>query len=125
MKKAKTLPKLKAELQMIFNSYIRERDKDKPCISCGQYKPLQAGHFYTVKQYDGLRFNEDNCWGECSYCNLFDGMHLLKYSENLKKRIGEERFNNLEYLANLYKKDGYKWTRSELLGLIEFYKNKL
>lgn len=125
MKKTKTLPKLKAELQVLFNSYIRERDKDEPCISCGEYKPLQAGHFYTVKQYDSLRFNEDNCAGECSYCNLFDGMHLLKYSENLKKRIGEERFNNLEYLANLYKKDGYKWTRSELLGLIEFYKNKL
>lgn len=125
MKKAKTLPKLKAELQMVFNSYIRERDKDKPCISCGQYKPLQAGHFYTVKQYDGLRFDEDNVHGECAYCNLFDGMHLLKYAENLKLRIGKERFAELERRANIYKQDGHKWTRSELMGLIWYYKNKL
>ena len=125
MKKAKTLPKLKAELQILFNSYIRERDKEQPCISCGQFKPLQAGHFYTVKQYDGLRFDEDNVHGECAYCNLFDGMHLLNYAANLKERIGEQRCSDLEYRANLYKKDGYKWTRSELMGLIQYYKNKL
>jgi hypothetical protein len=60
MKKAKSLPKLKADLQKIFNEFIRLRDKGKPCISCGQPKDyLQAGHFYSVRMYDGLRFNEN------------------------------------------------------------------
>ena len=123
--KKKTLPQLKKQLQKIFNEFIRLRDKDKPCISCGQFKPLQAGHFYTVKQYDALRFNELNCHGECAYCNLFDGMHLLNYAANLKERIGEEGCWDLEYLGNLYKKDGYKWSRTELEELIEEYKEKV
>jgi len=38
MKKTKSLPKLKKDLQLIFNAFIRVRDKDEPCISCGQYK---------------------------------------------------------------------------------------
>ena len=120
--KQKSLPKLKKDCQDVFNKFIRLRDKDKPCISCGQFKTLQAGHFYTVKQYDGLRFNEDNVHGECAYCNLFDGMHLLNYAANLKNRIGEQRCAELEQRANLYKKDGYKWTRSELMELIKKYK---
>lgn len=126
VRKTKSLPKLKKELQEIFNSYIRIRDKDKVCISCGQPKSYkQAGHFYPVKTYDGLRFNEDNCHGECSYCNGFDDMHLLTYRENLKIRIGLTRYCELEMKAKDYKINGYKWSRSEILELIEYYKNKI
>ena len=121
-----TLPKLKAKCQLVFNAYIRERDKDKPCISCGQTKPYkQAGHFYPVKQYDGLRFNEDNCHGECPGCNGFDDMHLLKYKDNLIRRVGFMKFRILNYKAEDYKKNGYKWSRTEILGLIEYYKQKI
>lgn len=124
MKKV-TLPKLKAKCQLVFNEYIRLRDKDKPCISCGQFKTLQAGHFYSVRMYDGLRFHEDNCHGECAGCNGFDDMHLLKYQENLIVKIGWGRFDELKMKAMLYKAMGYKWSRSELLELIETYKQKI
>ncbi len=124
MKKV-TLPKLKAKCQLVFNEYIRCRDKDKPCISCGQFRTLQAGHFYSVRMYDGLRFHEDNCHGECAGCNGFDTMHLLSYAENLKKRIGEDGYEWLKNMAADYKKDGYKWSRSELIELIEYYKKKI
>ena len=121
-----TLPKLKAKCQLVFNEYIRLRDKDKVCISCGQPKPYkQAGHFYPVKQYDGLRFNEDNCHGECPYCNGFDDMHLLTYQKNLKMRIGLTRYIELKLEAEEYKRNGYKWSRSEILDLIEYYKQKI
>lgn len=123
--KKKTLPKLKAELQIVFNSYIRERDKGKPCISCGQFKPLQAGHFYPVKGYDFLRFNEDNVHGECAGCNCFDEGHLINYHENLITRIGKDRVDQLKEMARDYKMNGHKWTRSELEAMIERYKNKL
>lgn len=120
-----TIPKLKAKLQLVFNAYIRERDKGKPCVSCGQFKELQAGHFYSVRMYDGLRFNEDNCHGECAGCNGFDDMHLLGYHENIQTRIGQERFQKLCDDAHRYRMYGYKWSRAELLDLIEEYKRKI
>ena len=123
--KKKTLPKLKAELQKVFNEFIRLRDKDKPCISCGQFKDLQAGHFYCVKGYDGLRYDEDNCFGECSYCNCFDESHLIGYNAHLLERIGLERFKMLQEKAIAYKKNGYKWSRSEIEEMIKHYKTRI
>ena len=126
MKKQLSLAKLKAKCQLVFNEYIRCQDKDMPCISCGQTKPYkQAGHFYSVKMYDGLRFNEDNCHGECPGCNGFDDMHLLKYKDNLIERIGYMKFKILTYKAEDYKKNGYRWSRSEILELTEHYKQKI
>ena len=124
-KKAVSLPKLKAKLQEVFNEYIRLRDEGKPCISCGQGKVLQAGHFYPVSGYDGLRFNEDNVNGECAGCNCFDESHLIRYYDNLRLKIGEERFEALKRQAEEYKRNGYKWSRSELLELIEKYREKV
>ena len=56
------------EAQTAFNSYIRERDKDLPCISCqrnhsGQY---HAGHYRTTKAAPELRFNENMTQKEIS-----------------------------------------------------------
>jgi MinD superfamily P-loop ATPase len=125
MKKQKSVAKLKQDVQKIFNEFIRLRDKDKPCISCGQNKELQAGHFFSVRMYDALRFDEDNCHGECAYCNCFDDNHLIFYHDNLLNKIGEERFNALYKRAENYKKYGYKWTRSELIELKEKYQQKI
>lgn len=122
--KHKTIGKLKAELQEHFNRFIRKRDEGKPCISCGIVKKLQAGHFYPVSGWDGLRFDEDNVHGEDEYCNCFNEGHLIGYAKNLRIRIGEERFNALEQRAEEYKRSGHKWNRTELLEMIEYYKNK-
>ena len=125
MKKAKSLPKLKAECQKVFNEYIRKRDEGLTCISCGEYKLLQAGHYFPVQGYDGLRFNENNVNGECAGCNCFDDAHLIFYGENLLERIGRLEFDLLNAAAREYKQYGYKWTRSELIEKIEYYKQKL
>jgi hypothetical protein len=122
MKKPKSLPKLKADLQEAFNAYIRRRDADLPCISCGQYKCLQAGHYFAVKGYDGLRYDEDNVHGECAGCNCFDESHLIGYGRNLVKRIGQERYDALVERAAEYKRNGYKFSRSEVIEIIEKYK---
>jgi len=125
MRKPKTLPKLKAELQLLFNNYIRLRDKGKPCISCLQGKPLQAGHYFPVQGYDGLRFDEDNVHGECATCNCFDSSHLIWYGKHLEDRIGEQRLLGLNLRAGQYKMNGYKWSRSELIEMIAEYKRKI
>lgn len=122
MRKPKTLPRLKAEAQKVFNDYIRRRDADKPCISCGKFAYLQAGHYYAVKGYDGLRYDEDNVHGECAGCNCFDESHLIGYGRNLVKRIGQERYDALVERAAEYKRNGNKWSRSELIEMIEKYK---
>ena len=123
-KKTKTLGKLKQDAQKVFNAYIRERDRDKPCVSCGAYNTLQAGHYYAVGGYDGLRFNEDNVHGECARCNCWDESHLIGYGKNIEERIGKEELLSLHKAAADYKMNGYKFTRSEVQEVIDKYKNK-
>lgn len=123
MTKQKTLGKLKAEVQIVFNSFIRKRDEGKPCISCNENKPLECGHFFSVGSYDGLRFDEDNAHGESVYSNRFDESHLIPYRDNLLERIGKERFDELYKRAADYKKFGYKWSREELIDIKKKYQN--
>jgi len=128
-KKLKTLPKLKAELQKVFNKFIRLRDSEDgyfTCIACGDVKSvdqINAGHFYAVKGYDSMRFNEDNVNSECVSCNCFNESHLIGYAINLKEKIGEDRINYLHSIAKDYKKNGYKWCRVDLTDMIAEYKN--
>ena len=121
MAKSKTLGKLKQEAQIVFNAFIRKHDEGKSCISCNENKPLQAGHYYPVSTHDGLRFNELNCHGECSYCNCFNEGHLIGYGKNLPDRIGLESLNQLTYKAVMYKKNGCKFTRAELIEIKKKY----
>lgn len=107
------------------NEFIRLRDKDKPCISCGQFKLLQAGHFYAVSGYAGLRFDEVNINGECMRCNCFDGSHLITYRDNLVERIGQAEFKALQERASNYKKFGKKFSKSELLEIYNYYCEKI
>lgn len=126
MAKTKTLGKVKQDVQNVVNKYIRLRDKDKPCISCGKYHPKkQAGHFHPVKGYDGLRFDEDNINGECPYCNCWDDGHLIGYSERLRERIGSTRYYGLIDRAHEYKCNGYKFTRSELVQIKQKFNDKI
>ena len=128
--KRKTLGKLKEEAQRVFNKYIRLRDSGAgffTCVSCNFTKDtseMNAGHFYPVGGYDGLRFLEDNVNGECAGCNNFDGGHLIGYHDNLLQKIGESRLNELKRRAKAYKMNGHKWTRHDLSEMINKYKVK-
>ena len=124
--KKQSLPALKRKLQIVFNKFIRLRDKDKSCISCGEFKDnKQAGHFYSVRMYDGLRFEELNAHGECVRCNLFDDMHLLNYAAHLPERIGIKNFEALEQKARFYKQYGCRWSRTEIEEMIKEYNLKI
>ena len=131
MKKKLTLPKLKAKLQPIFNKYIRLRDSGGgffTCIACGITKStdvMNAGHYYAVKGYDSLRFNEDNVHGECAGCNCWDESHLIGYGTRLSAKIGENALQALHQQAMEYKKGCFKWDRLELEELIVTYRLKI
>jgi hypothetical protein len=121
-----TVGKLKKKLTKIFNEFIRLRDQDLPCISCGKSFPsYDAGHFFATKGYDGIRFEEDNVHGECVGCNRFNHSHLIGYTERLPNRIGIERYQALKDKALEYKMNGNKFQRYELIELIEIYKEKV
>lgn len=131
-KKRKTLGKIKEDLQKVFNKYIRLRDSGGgffTCISCGMTKStdeMNAGHYYAVKGYDGIRYDEENVHGECARCNCWDESHLIGYGFRLSQKIGEDRLQELHKRAAEYKRNSnFKWNRLELEEMIVIYKQKI
>jgi hypothetical protein len=108
--------------QQTFNTFIRERDKKKTCISCKQ--PLvgkfDAGHFYNANNHWSVRFNELNVHGQCVLCNQHKHGNLLNYRENLIKLIGYEDFEMLTQKSTLTR----KFTIEELKEITAIYKRK-
>lgn len=108
--------------QTHFNAFVRERDKDFPCITCGEFrKHNDAGHFLTVGSHPELRFNEDAVHKQCVWCNRHKHGDAVNYAINLPKRIGQERFDALLAQRNTPK----QYTIPEVKDLIELYKGKL
>jgi len=111
-------------LQTTFNSFIRLRDKNKGCISCG--KPLKegntdAGHLWPTK-YSNIRFNEFNVNGQCSRpCNKDKSGDINNYRINFVKRYSEEKLKELDEIAHIEK----KYTIEEIQELIKIYKLKI
>ena len=120
--KGKSLPALMKLATKHFNAYIRKRDEDKPCISCSQYRTLQAGHYYPAGHYPMVRFNEVNVNGECLQCNYFSGDHLVFYRENMTERHGAQAVLDLDMWAKYNMRTPHKWSRIELIDIIETYK---
>lgn len=110
------------ELQTVFNKFIRLRDKDLPCVSCGRFHQGQwhAGHYRSVGDCPELRFNEDNVHKQCSVCNNHKSGNAIEYRIGLVERIGVERVEFLE------RKDHppLKLTIDEIKDLIKVYRAK-
>lgn len=111
------------ELQVIFNKFIRLRDKEKGCISCGKSlnTKFDAGHYFSTGSYPELRFHEDNVHGQCVHCNQHKRGNLIEYLEGLQTRIGLCKILELKKLANIPK----KYSVEQLKGLKVMYKLKI
>lgn len=121
------LPTLLDAAEGMFNLFIRERDKDGRCISCGKNytheNPIQAGHFYAAGMHPGLRFNENNAHGQCFTCNIVHHGNTVQYATRLEKKIGLSKLAELIVIADGTK--NYKWSRIELAEVIIEYREKL
>ena len=117
-----SLPKQLKKTQAVFNKFIRLRDKEKGCVSCKSPKIEHASHYFSAGKFPALRFNEDNVHGSCLRCNYFMNGNLLEYRKTLLKRIGEERLDFLEGLAN---RKTHKWSILELKTIENEYKQKI
>lgn len=111
------------EAQTAFNVYIRLRDRDEPCISCGTTKPVQfcAGHYFTRGGHPELRFSELNVHKQCNKsCNLELSGNIAAYRINLIKKIGIDALN---WLEGPHK--AQKWSIDEIKEIKQYYKDKI
>lgn len=93
------------EAQAAFNAWIRARDANQPCISCGRHHQGQyhAGHYRSVGAMPALRFCEDNVHKQCAPCNNHKSGNVVEYRIGLVKRIGLARVEWLEGPHDLVK----------------------
>ena len=114
----------KKELETVFNAYIRERDKNESCISCGSTRNFRrtAGHYFPTT-HGSVRFNEDNVNVQCWFnCNKNKHGNLSEYLPRLIKKIGQKRFDEMERIKNQVT---WKPLIPEIKELITEYKAKL
>lgn len=105
--------------QRVVNDYIRERDRDLPCISCGTWNTVQweAGHFRSRGAASHLRYNEDNIHKQCHRCNAELSSNAILYRIALVEKIGLERVEALEN-----NNTPHRFTREELKGIRMHYR---
>jgi len=125
--KLKRIPDLIKEAQTAFNAFIRERDRDQPCICCGQ--PLgtgsvggafDCGHYRSVGSASHLRFDVRNAHAQRKQCNRYGAGRAVDYRIGLIARIGLSEVEALE-ASNT----PHKWQRDELIAIKALYVQKL
>jgi len=86
------------ETQVVFNKYIRLRDQNDGCISCGSKSAssYHAGHYRSIGSAGHLRFNEHNCHRQCAACNTHLSGNLIRYRLGLIRKIGIQLVETLE-----------------------------
>lgn len=107
--------------QQEFNKWIRERDKNEPCISCQRHHTGQyhAGHYRTTAAAPQLRFNQLNCHKQCSACNNHKSGNVGEYRINLIKKIGIESLESIENSSELK-----NWSIEEFKAVCKQYNPK-
>lgn len=112
----KTLTDLENEAKKSFQKYIRLRDIDLPCISCGveNTELWDGGHYKKAEIYSGVILNEMNCHRQCRKCNRFLNGNELNYRQGLIKRFSIEFVDQIEQLANDTRQ--MKFTRDQLIA---------
>ena len=110
------------QAQQAVNAYIRERDRDLPCVSCGTMSAAQwdAGHYRTTAAAPQLRFDPRQIWKQCSVCNQHKSGNLVPYRAELIRRIGIEQVEDIESNHNRH-----RWTIDECKSIKAEYQQKL
>tara|TARA_R110002110_G_scaffold42316_10_gene132955 strand:- start:926 stop:1453 length:528 start_codon:yes stop_codon:yes gene_type:complete len=118
----KTTSDFVKEAQKWVNKFVRLRDKDKGCISCGSalIGKYDAGHFFSAGGHGSIRFDVRNIHAQCVKCNQWEHGNLYQYHKELLKRIGSEEFQRLENKSNGVR----KFDKDELKEIIKLYKQK-
>lgn len=103
-----------------FNAWVRERDKDQPCISCGTADSPEwhAGHLIPATAH-ATRFDPICVNLQCAKCNVFLGGNQANYAIRLAAKVGQAEVDRL-----INARRDRKWTRPELQEIEALYKQK-
>ena len=119
--KLKTRADHMKDTQQAFNAWVRARDAEKPCVSCGRHHQgkYDAGHYRAVGSNPALRFEQMNCHRQCSPCNTRLSGNIVNYRIELVRRIGAEA---VEWLEGPH--EAKKYTVDELKAMTADYRAK-
>lgn len=110
--------------RIVFQKWVRLRDKDLPCISCGiNYGKFDAGHYLKAELYTGLIFDENNIAKQCYQCNKPLGGAQAEFRIGLVNRIGESGVKALEARKDALRT--YQWSDYELEQIKNKYQSKI
>lgn len=113
------------EAQTAFNRYVRLRDVNKPCISCGSMPEQKVGgtrdcgHYLSRGAHSQHRFRLDNVASQCVKCNRYLSGNVAHFRLGLIERWGEDRITLLEC-------DNYprKFSEAYLIRLKDIFNRK-
>lgn len=110
------------EAQSAINAFIRERDRDLPCVSCGRHHTGQyhCGHFLSRGAHPELAYEEMNLAKQCAPCNTHLSGNQINFRKGLIERIG---IFNVEWLEGPH--EAKKYTAEELREIRDHYRAKL
>ena len=110
----KSIAGLIQEARVPFQKWIRFRDANEGCISCGTTTSeiWDAGHYFKAELYTGLIFDEMNVNKQCGKCNRFLAGNESECYKGLIKKYGKEAVQELQEKANALR--SYKFTREEI-----------
>lgn len=115
------------DAQTAFNAFIRERDKDQPCICCHRFGEgwsrggiWDAGHYRSVGSAPHLRFDERNVHRQLKQCNSYGAGRAVDYRIGLIQRIGIAAVESIES-----DNEAKKYTVEQLREIIATYRGKL
>ena len=110
---------MKAKADKYFQKFIRLRDKGKPCITCGEYRTLECGHFIS-RRFDSTRYDEKNAHGQCAKCNRFEYGNQFEHGTQIDLRYGKGTADLLLMKSKMLSKR----TRIDYERIANFYKDK-
>ena len=101
--KLKTRGQWMKEAQSAFNAYVRWRDRDYGCISCGRHVDdngpggnWDCGHYRSVGSAAHLRFHLWNAHKQCVKCNRYLSGNVADYRVGLIWKLGHTKVEYIE-----------------------------
>lgn len=121
----KTLSDYEKEAKVVFQKWIRLRDQEQPCISCGikNNKLWDGGHYFKAELFSGLIFDTRNVNKQCRKCNRYLGGNEIQYRLGMVSRFGLDFVDKLE--SDSISRRVYKFSKDELIDINKKYQLKI
>lgn len=119
---AKTITDYHKTAQQQYNRWVKYRDWEKPCISCGQPHDIGArhcSHYRSRAAASSLRYHWANTNMSCAQCNSYKSGNVVPYRVSLVRKYGEDIVQRLENNNGTR-----KWTKEELQRIAKVYRRK-